>query len=187
MIVKATSYYRKYCFAFSLVELLIVMSLLSAFGFISYPYIHGNIIQTQTKTEIQQIYSFLNQAKQNAITHQQQVIVCPINSALSSKSLVGSSCGGNWNGELMAFFDHNSNLKVDHINDVVEVIEKSMLIRVVNRTKFKFSPLSNASNTTGRFTVCSKDDTPKLHVLARSLVISNVGRIREEKGQQYCQ
>ena len=168
--------------AFSLLELLIVIGLLTSVSFISFPYVQQLLMKTQVETQTQAIFAALNTAKKIAIERQTRVVVCPVGKNNRAEFLAHSAqditCTQGWPQDVIHFTNLDNNGDFTMGDDLILKLEKGVVGIQVNRTKFTFSPLSQATTTAGSINICPSNE---LKHLAKSVVVSNVGRIRVEQ------
>ena len=170
---------------FSLIEILVVMSIFSGMLYLSLPYLQTYNVKAQIDAELIKMTSLFKQSKQYSVSRRQSIVVCPVKNA--ELELSDLRCGDNWQSSIMAFYDPDGDFEMNTQDELVHIVEPSLVKRVVNRTKFKISPLLNASTTAGRITICPKHSNKRLDKQAKSIVVSNVGRVREQSGFKQCQ
>lgn len=97
----------KYIRAFTLIELLITISIFTIIGTIAAPHISRAQAQQESKSIYPYLYQVIQYHKQNAILKQQNIILC------SSDN--GEDCNGSnlWNKGILAIHDHNKNGRAD--------------------------------------------------------------------------
>jgi len=121
--------------------------------------------------EISSLGRLLHVARNHAISHQANVVLCPLDN--------GSSCSTNWHEELSVFVDTNGNGQFDSANNEFIISTKSPitssdeLTYAKNRTKIIYQAtghLFGLGNGTLRY--CPKDHMDK----SRAIVVARSGR-----------
>lgn len=156
--------------AFSLIEMMIVISLIAVLTFVISPSLATFVNKSKLTNQINVLNSHLQLAKSTAATQFVYVVFCPSANRIS--------CSNNWEDEIISFIDQNDNRVVDKQDTILTSFHVSSPINVyVNRNSIRFSPINTATTTTATIALCFSNN------LKKALVISNVGRIRTEASQ----
>ncbi len=134
----------------------------------------SNLLKNQTlTTENNRLVSALNLARNQAISHNKIVIIC------ASRS--GSDCdaGRSWNQGWIVFTDENFNRVRDADETVTRVAQASQtgvsIISPAARQILRFFPDGSSPGSNATLTFCDERGAES----ARSIIISNVGRVRQ--------
>ena len=165
---------------FTLVELLVVLSLILLFGGFA---LHGVATQTQNHymDGLQNTFMTLLQTACNAANvGQVEVVVCPANTERQDMS-DRLSCGKRnwWHHGVIAFTDNNRNRLLDITDKVVAEIPalQNATIRwraFRNRSYLRFTAQGLTDWQNGNFLFCNNDPKPSL---ARQLTLNYAGRV----------
>lgn len=156
---------------FSLIDLLIVLSIISITLGIGIPSFDHLLKQNQSRTTMRQLATVLNYARTLAVSSTEVVTICPWQN---------NSCGKDWQKGLLIFIDKNNNGKRDHSENVdrVELTDLSGDLRwraFGSKRYLKYRPSGSAFQQNGSFTYCPENLDPRY---AHQLIINNSGRIR---------
>ncbi|MBK6290043.1 MAG: GspH/FimT family pseudopilin [Gammaproteobacteria bacterium] len=157
---------------FTLVELLVALSILCVLLGISLPGMHDFTARNHANNSMLQLRGLLGLARQSAITMHRDVTLCGTSD--------GVLCAALWDGKpTLVFVDSNSNRQADLGERIVLVSEltRSGEIRwraSGGRNYLRYRPDGGVGEY-GNFTYCPRDADPR-H--ARQLVLSATGRPR---------
>lgn len=159
--------------AFSLIELLATMAIVTSISLIALPSYHDFIYQTQIKAEVNKWLLALNTARQAAITSNKIITLCPSDN--------GRFCAKNWHEGAIVFIDINK----DHIRTADELlvqtiapIKKSIAMTwraFQNRNYIQFQQNGFTWDQNGTLRLCAKQESLKFN---RALIVTRSGRIR---------
>jgi type IV fimbrial biogenesis protein FimT/type IV fimbrial biogenesis protein FimU len=158
---------------FTLIEVLITLSILGIITAIAMPNISDFIIKTRVDNEISSLHRLILNARNAAVNTGKNVTVCPLSNNI---------CSTNWKAELTVFTNETNTLADNKVyNDDDD--EKSIKVRSAimdsdtlsyDDTLIIFSPTGRAvSGGNSTFTYCPSSNK----LLARSLYISLSGRV----------
>lgn len=159
---------------FTLLELLVTLSLLIALITMGMPALSGLLERQRLDAAVDTLGRSLNLARQEAILHNQVVTLAPL--------------GSNWTGDWVVFVDLNQNAELDAEETALRHIPAMLNLRVVSNPPVseyvRFNgrgetQLLNGGFQAGRFTLCPRNQT----TAARHVIINSVGRWRIEQGQ----
>jgi len=159
---------------FTLIELMITLSILSLVMAIGIPSMRDFIKNDRLVTQINTLVGHLAYARSEAALRHQAVVVCA--------SATGTSCSTtNWASGWIIFVDSDNNADFSAGEDMLRVVEglaggntlASTVGSVVTYDKRGFAP-----NSVGSFTLC--DDRGDAH--KKSITISTTGRVRQGGG-----
>ena len=160
--------------AFTLIELMITLTILSLVMAIGVPSMRDFIKNDRLTTQINTLVGHLAYARSEAALRHQSVVVCA--------SGTGTSCSTtNWASGWIIFVDSDNNSDFSAGEDMLRVVEEisggntlaSTVGSVVTYDKRGFAP-----NSVGSFTLC--DDRGDAH--KKSISISTTGRVRQGGG-----
>ncbi len=153
---------------FTLVELLISISILGIMLAIGIPSLSEFIVKTRVDAQISEIHRLVLTARNTAINSGKNVTLCPLS---------GSSCGTNWQGELTVFTNEDDETKYDSSDeDIIKVKAKvdSGDVLKFNQARIVYTPTGRlASGANSLFSFCPSNYAE----LSRGVNISLSGRI----------
>lgn len=165
---------------FSLIELLLTLSIVLLVGGYA---LHGGIdISREHKINgLQETFiNLLFSARNAAITHNAEVIVCPVDTARTTAT-DRPSCGkrNNWHLGVLAFADINSNRHLDNDEAIVAQLPSFSGVSIRwrafrNRSYLRFTPQGLTDWQNGNFLFCAAVHQPQL---ARQVTINHAGRL----------
>lgn len=156
--------------AFTLIELIISISVTSILALISIPSLTEFIVQLRVDNEISQLHRMLLITRNSAINSGQKTIICPLDNR--------GQCTSQWQNELSVFVDVNDSKTFD-ANENVIVIRAAInttdkLIYGKGRNKITFKPTGQLSGlANGTFRYCPQDY--KNH--SRGIIVARSGRV----------
>jgi len=156
--------------AFTLIELIVSISITSILAVIAVPNFNEFIVQLRVDNEISQLHRMLLITRNAAINSGHKAIVCPLNTSFQ--------CTGQWQNELSAFVDVNDNKKLDANERVIkiraEIDISDKLVYGKGRNKITFKPTGQLSGlANGTFRYCPQ--SYKKH--SRGIVLARSGRM----------
>ncbi|MCJ0973726.1 GspH/FimT family pseudopilin [Stutzerimonas marianensis] len=145
--------------AFSLVELLYSLLLLSILLAVATPNLKLLIERNQEGALRDSLIAFLNEARSHAITLRRNVRLCG--------SSDGLTCDGDWQRYwLMITTDNDQTIQLHHLSDTADLCWRGA------RDSIEFHPNGTTLLGNGRFSLCRSDG------VAWQLVLSRQGRLR---------
>lgn len=162
--------YRRDQAAFSLLELMIVMGLVSVLMGLVTPALAAQSSERDRLFAVQQLYAELHRARLTAVTQQHHLTVCPSRS--------GKRCDSTnqWHWGWIAFVDTDKSGQPRDPNAILVHGEAQPSLKITSggRQRVRFQPQGTAygNNLTLRF--CVRHQAGK----ATALIVSNPGRIR---------
>lgn len=159
--------------AFSLLELLVCISILGILLSLSAPSLTAFAEKTMTTQSAKRFQHAISLARATAITRNTIMTFC--------KSDNGLQCQGQWQQGSIVFADNNGNGKVDEEDNIIlrlnpETNRVTILWRAFqNKPHLQINPRGTTQYQNGNFTFCpfNKD----LH-LAHQLIVNTAGRVR---------
>ena len=173
---------KKNIFGFTLIEALIVISILGVFLVFALPNISGFGHGARLSSYSNRFLFSLYLARSEAIKRNSWVVVC--------KSNDGASCNpdGYWSQGWIVFSDRNNNIQVDQGEDLLLVemaLEPDWVIfgnlhvaKYVSYSSTGSSKLVGGAFQAGRITVCKKTQA---NSVSSRIVINSAGRPRTER------
>lgn len=173
---------RSGCEGFTLVELLLVLTLVVVLQTLAVPAMSAMVDVMRVQSATQSFFSKLQIARSEAIKRNARVVLC--------KSDNGARCvrTGGWEQGWIVFQDVNNNAQLDTGEPVLQ--RELALVGALRLTGnaqvesyISYTPLGNTSSTSGSFqagtfTICRLSTS---QTEARQIVISSAGRVRSQK------
>lgn len=161
--------------AFTLIELIITLTIIAILANISLPSFNGLVDKTKISAEVNALNGMLRSTRSLAISQLKKVTICP--------SQNGTECSKEWSDGYMAFIDLNGDRQLNQNDQLVQehkIESKRIRLRwrsfgARNSLQWHQTGITNHQN--GSFEYCYIDK-PKL---ARGLFITKAGRIRLSK------
>lgn len=160
---------------FTLIELIITLTIASILSGYAMPSFYHLKLNKQMESERNRLTGSFHLARNYAISYQTYVIVCP--------SLSGTACDNqsNWHDGWMVFIDNNKNRDLDD-NDKLLRFEGAMTSKLeslssVYRSKIRYNNMGFSPGTNVSINFCDKRGAD----YAKSIIISNSGRIKQSK------
>ncbi|MFQ3264411.1 MAG: type IV fimbrial biogenesis protein FimT [Colwellia sp.] len=157
----------KFSKGFSLIELMVVIAISAIMISIAIPSLSDFSVKMRIDSEISQLNRLVLSARNSAITLEQNVITCPLESGV---------CTANWQNQLTTFIDNDNNGIFLAANDTLVKIKAANtsgdIITYAGQTSINFSPTGVLSSIASQFTYCPISDNS----LARAIVLSPSGR-----------
>jgi type IV fimbrial biogenesis protein FimT len=166
--------------AFTLLELLITVAIITILATLSLPMIYPRE-QKEAEQVFLQLGALIASARAAAISKHNTVVICPGSSM--------TSCAEHWNTGVLVFIDNNQNRQLDHGEPVIAYnlwdqgslataggLSGSLHWRVFgNRQSILISPMGEITGQNGSFTWCPPAASP---VKAHQMVLNSSGRVR---------
>lgn len=160
--------------AFTLVELMVSVSITSILAAIAIPNYSDFIVQMRVDNEISQLHRMLLITRNSAINSGHKAILCPLNNSFQ--------CTTQWQNELSVFIDANSSKAFDAGEKIITIKEAinsgDSLVYGKGRDKITFKPTGHLSGlANGTFRYCPKTHRNR----ARGIIIARSGRFYQSK------
>jgi len=163
----------KKCKGFTLVELMVSITILAILSAIVIPNFNEFVIKVRVDNEISQLHRLLLVARNSAINSNNNVTVCPLDNDLQ--------CTTEWQGTISVFIDNNNNDRLDtNINETVIRLKEAVklgdkLQYGLRRFRLKYAPTGRTIGfgSNGTFKYCPKN----YEDFARAIIVSTSGRI----------
>jgi len=161
------------CKGFTLVELMVSVTILAILTIIVIPNFTEFIIKIRVDNEISQLQRLLLVARNSAINYNQNITVCPLDDQLQ--------CTSDWRGAISVFIDRNNNDRLDtNINETIIRIKEAIklgdkLQYGLRRFRLKYAPTGRTTGfgSNGTFKYCPKN----YEQYSRAIIVSTSGRI----------
>ena len=160
------------CNGFTLVELMVSVSILSILAIVAIPNFSSFIVKMRVDSQISQLHRLLLTARNTAINSSYPVVVCPLNNSFQ--------CSTNWQQEISVFIDiNNDNSFSPDSDETIIKVKKAVkpnekLQYGLNRNRITFAPTGRTIGwgSNGTFKYC-----PNGHKnLSRGIVVATSGR-----------
>lgn len=152
---------------FSLVELMVTIAVAAIILTVAVPSMSDFIVKLRIDNEISQINRMVLTARNTAVSTEQNVILCPLESG---------SCTNNWSNELTVFIDlDNSGTYLEASDTLVKIKEATSAgdsITYDGQSSVSYAPTGVLSSVASDFIYCPVADKS----LARAVVVSVSGR-----------
>ena len=162
----------KKCKGFTLVELMVSVTILSIITAIVVPNLNEFIVRIRVDNEISQLHRLLLIARNSAINFNQDVTLCPLDD--------DSHCSTDWQKDIVIFIDINkdnaynsdSNEKIIRIKPAIKNSDKLQYGLRRNRIKFAATGRTTGWGSNGTLKYCPQNFIG----LSRAIVIATSGR-----------
>ena len=162
----------KKCNGFTLIELMISVSIVAIVAAIVIPNFNEFIVRMRVDNEISQLHRLLLTARNSAINANRDVTLCPIDN--------NSHCTTDWQNNIIVFVDINDDsIYSPELNEVIIRIKSSAKINDklqygLFRKKIKFAATGRTTGwgSNGTLKYCPEHNTE----LSRAIVIATSGR-----------
>jgi type IV fimbrial biogenesis protein FimT len=154
---------------FTFLELLITLAIAAIVMAFAVPALSQFIQNDRLTTQINTLVSHLALARSQAVTRNQQVILCP--------SQNQTSCAGTWNGGWILFADINGDSALDADDEILRVqqaLEGNNTLTTTVNGNIIYDYRGFASDSNGSFSLCDDRGVDNL----RAISITNTGRVR---------
>ncbi|MCK5898126.1 MAG: GspH/FimT family pseudopilin [Methylococcales bacterium] len=162
---------------FTIIELLITVSILGILTSMGLPSFMGTINSTRLTTKANELIASLNFARSEAIKRNQSVYVASVNAS-----------GQKWENGWTIYIDNNSNKVFDKNSDTLlkeyQALESSYTLRTGGNIKgwLVYEPTGLYQTSTGRlndsFSLCTTEKDKKT---SRKITLNSIGRTRVTK------
>jgi type IV fimbrial biogenesis protein FimT len=152
--------------AFTLIELVIALSVLITLATIAVPAMSNLILDQRVSSAANHLMTHLRFARGAALKYNTFISACP------SPDL--ASCSGNrWETGWIVFRDPDRSGQPDSNDDILRVVQgdERLLLHSGGRYRVRFRPNGSAYGTNLTIRVCARDT-------ARAVIVSNPGRVR---------
>lgn len=161
---------KKILSGYTLLELLVTLSIIAILSAIAVPSFDGVMNKTKQSSELNGFLSELHLARSEAIKRSRQIVVCPSNN--------GSDCGADntWSLGRIMFIDNNRNNTRDNNDEILRItdaIETGLSIQASANisTNIRYRSDGMAAEV-GELTVCDKRGSSS----AQAIIINATGR-----------
>ena len=158
---------------FSLLELMIVLTITTLGVAIGVPSMSSWIERNKFRNETSEIFRTIALARTMASNRGIPISLCPLDTS--------NHCTDNWQGELTLFEDSDQSMSRDAGEAVIRLLktrqsgdEATITRRFNRRVSILFRPIGNAFGHNGTFTICQQGRRE----LSATIIISSSGRIR---------
>lgn len=162
----------RYPSGFSLVELLLALSLIATLSLVAIPGAMALVRDSEISSQINNFQTHLNLARSEAIKRGKRTAVCPMTS--NGDCAPGTYWGHGW----ITFIDANANRDLDPAEPVLARQQQPAgavsLYSTPGRKLVVFRPDGRATGSNGTYTFCDKTEASA----ARAVILSNSGRAR---------
>lgn len=154
---------------FTLIELLFTLFITALLTFIALPGMYRFLARSGIEQAMAQFSTALSQARFYAVSHQQQVVLCP-------SSVATRRCLDQWQDPILVFVDTNGDQQYQQGEWVILQRQLFADIHVYSHGKARltYQPQGYVNMARG-FTFCDRNDSP---AYARRLTISKQGRVK---------
>lgn len=160
-------YFKKYA-AFSLLEMLIVLSILASSLLLALPHFSHALSTQNLEMDLQLLKSRISYARVQALETHENIVLCGSDDGLH--------CNGAWSAGQLLFIDSNANHQHDENEPILRVfprIQGHLEWQGFSGAVLNFSPTGFLFNQQGHFKLCH-------HTRGFLLTLNQIGRLREE-------
>jgi len=138
---------------FTLAELLIVLTILAIVSAFAIPSFTSLVKKSRQKTELSELISLINLARNTAIQRQVSVTLCPVNTE--------KKCEKDWSNPIIAFIDPDRSGRISEPSRILRVLPRQRYGFFVGKTGihnyFRFRPSGLAVEAIGNIIWCPND------------------------------
>ncbi len=160
----------RYCRGFTLVELIISLTVLAIVTGLAIPSLQGMLLRNQANAALQSLSQAIHATRMLSIGHQRRALLCP--------SLDGRHCSGGtrWEQGWIVGIDRNHDGQPDATPLLIQAKLSGVLIRSSRgRTRIVYHPDGSAPGSNLSLRVCP---TVRASATVDALIVSNAGRVR---------
>lgn len=160
-------------YAFSLLELLWVVVILSILGLIALPLENKFLARHQVTIYAHEILEILQLARESAIRYGSVVSLCP--------SVDGQTCGHNWRQGQILFLDKNGDVQLESHADVIRYwgqLPSNIQLSwhgFLSDNYLQFEPSGIGDRHNGHFVICVESNGLQLQQM---IIVNRTGRAR---------
>lgn len=155
---------------FSLIELLVSMSILAILSSIAVPNLQKYIHKSQLDTTRYSLRSVLSLARQTAISTGYDTYICELKKNDCNPK---RPFNANWSNGWIAFIDINNNQELDLNDDIIQMQQQKKDIAIIFNQRGRLRFRSNGSARSAGFYLCN-------HTHANHILILYSGRTRSK-------
>ncbi|MCG7201292.1 GspH/FimT family pseudopilin [Marinobacter pelagius] len=159
------------CSGFTLVELLVTLTIVAVIASITVPSMDNFIRQSNRHAAVSDMIGLINLARNTAIMEQQTVTLCPLDE--------NGECGHDWSGTITVFRDPESDKILNDATEVIRVAQShkggDWIANTASRPYFRFMPTGIANYAIGNMVWCPSSREMNS---AAQLVVNRGGRVR---------
>lgn len=164
---------------FTLIELLVTLSVAGVLLAVAAPSYRAFVQDSQLTTQSNNFFSAMMLAKSEAIKRGGPVTICP--------SINGTTCSGVkvWSNGWIIFADTDGDGKVDAGDEIIRIgnaLSGQSTLTSGNRKRVTFAASGFTLGFDDTFSLCDSRGVS----MSRSLILSNQGRLRTDKGHGAC-
>lgn len=151
---------------FTLVELMITIVIGGIGVMIAVPSLSNFIVKMRIDNEISQLNRLILSARNQAITQEENVIICPLNAGV---------CTQDWSDEITTFIDRDDDGTYVEANDTLVKVKSGLTqdtITYAGQSSIRFTPTGTLSTAASTFIYCPTSDP----TLARAIILTISGR-----------
>ena len=157
--------------AFSLIELMVVISIVLIVATLATPSFGSLITKAQVESKANTIFDVFQLSRNMAISQGQYITLCP--------SVNGNQCSQKWQDGMMAFIDNNVDRELSPNDEVIHFLPSTTASTIHgNQQAFTYSPLGTLKGRMGSLITCPRSNTEATSI---RLLISQMGRVRVKK------
>ncbi len=174
-----------HCTGFTLIEALLVISIIATILAIAIPNFTTLIENTRIRTQVSLLHATLHSARNYALTTQSVVIVCAAAGMQKEKCNGDYSSNTNWKDGWIVYEDKNRNNKLDTQDSVLNVSSNANVATVFNqRGRLRFFP--DGSARSAGFYICTANSESGWHVKLLHTGRARTQRNLGEKQHEIC-
>ena len=171
---------------FSIVESVIVLSIIAILIMTSVPSFSKFITETEIKNVSYNLSTSLNLARQYAISHSIPVHLCGLKSIKSIECHYNTDFNSNWSYGWIVFADKNDNNQYDESEPLINVVQNARNVNVVFNQRGRLRFFQDGSARSAGFYLCKQTAIENRHIRLLYSGRARVSKSMTEKQQLIC-
>jgi len=172
---------------FSLVESLIVLSILSILIISSVPSFSKLVGNTEVINASYNLRTSLSTARQFAISHSSPINICALTAPNNIQCSDNTDFNSNWSSGWAVYMDENDNNLYDNGDTLITVFQSTGNINIVFNQRGRLRFFQDGSARSAGFYICSKSTTETRHIRLLYSGRARTTEITTQRQQSVCQ
>lgn len=149
---------------FTLLELMVSVSLLGVLTAISAPKFSTFIANTKVRASANTLHTALYQARSYALTHQTTVIICAAANSRLDECEKNREANKQWHHGLILYADHNGNNRLDGNDSLIRQLELNDNVQVVFNQRGRLRFFNDGHARSAGFYVCGENSRKEAYI-----------------------